>query len=218
MSITVLVMPYIFTRSSFSGVVFTETGQIGDTLGGITAPFIGIVSIFLLVKTLSEQQKFNQKQVEKDEFVFAETVSSNIIKACKTVKCTYYLKDVHKENTDNGTAVLIGLMGNADTADRTITADEFLKIHLDIMYIASLYSFWCENMAKSSLSHDMISGLHDAISNYIEPGLSYLRRYENNFIPLIGCSISDIAKSEATQMLDKVSSSVSLLKTLKSAK
>jgi hypothetical protein len=218
MGIIVLVMPYLFTRHSFIGVDFTETGQIGDTLGGITTPFIGIISIFLLVKTLSEQQKFNQKQVEKDDFVFAETVSSNIIKACKTIKCTYYLKDVHKENTDNGTAVLIGLMGNADTADRTITADEFLKIHLDIMYIASLYSFWCENMAKSSLSPEMINGLHNAINSYIGPGLSYLKRYENNNIPLIGCSISAIAKKQAKQMLNKVSSSLTLLKTLKPAK
>lgn len=108
MCIVVLVMPYIFTRSSFTGIEFTETGQIGDTLGGITAPFIGIVSIFLLVKTLSEQQKFNQKQVEKDDFVFAETISSNIIKACKTFNCTYALKNLDRNSTENGTAVLIG--------------------------------------------------------------------------------------------------------------
>lgn len=43
---------------------FNNTGQIGDTIGGVTAPFIGIISIILLVYTLREQIKFNKKQKE----------------------------------------------------------------------------------------------------------------------------------------------------------
>jgi hypothetical protein len=207
----VLVMPYLLTRSSVLGIVFTETGQIGDTLGGITAPFIGIFSIVVLVKTLSEQQKFNQKQVEKDDFVFAESISSDIVRACKTIKCTYYLKDANKESIDSGTAVLIGLCGAVDTADRVINVDEFLRIHIDTMYILSLYSFWCENVAMSSLSSEMTNGLHDAIYNYIKPVFSYLKRYENNFIPVIGGSISKYSKHQAQMMLEKVCASEELL-------
>jgi hypothetical protein len=73
-------------------------------------------------------------------------------------------------------------------------------------------------MAKSSLSPEMINGLHDAIRNYIEPGLSYLKRYENNYIPLIDYSISKTAKKQSKEMLGKVDSSLMLLKTLKSVK
>jgi hypothetical protein len=43
---------------------FIKTGQIGDTIGGTTAPIIGILSIFLLFYTLWEQIKFNKKQKE----------------------------------------------------------------------------------------------------------------------------------------------------------
>ncbi len=43
---------------------FTETGQIGDTIGGITAPIVGLLSIWLLYKTFGEQQKFNARQEE----------------------------------------------------------------------------------------------------------------------------------------------------------
>ena len=41
-----------------------DTGQIGDTIGGTTAPIVGIVSIVLLAYTLIEQLKFNAKQVD----------------------------------------------------------------------------------------------------------------------------------------------------------
>ena len=43
---------------------FTSTGSIGDTIGGITAPFIGLLSILLLWWTLKEQLAFNREQTK----------------------------------------------------------------------------------------------------------------------------------------------------------
>ncbi len=57
----IIVAPFLFTRD-FGWVSFVNTGQIGDTIGGITAPIIGILSIYLLYKTLLSQQEFNKKQ------------------------------------------------------------------------------------------------------------------------------------------------------------
>lgn len=39
-----------------------NTGYIGDTIGGTTAPTIGAISIFLLYKTLRDQQSFKEKE------------------------------------------------------------------------------------------------------------------------------------------------------------
>lgn len=62
--IATLLSPVLLTRDSFWGIFdFTETGQIGDTIGGITAPIVGLVSIILLYITLKEQQDFNAQQV-----------------------------------------------------------------------------------------------------------------------------------------------------------
>lgn len=44
-----------------------NTGYIGDTIGGTTAPTIGLISIFLLYKTLRDQQSFNEKQQKSIE-------------------------------------------------------------------------------------------------------------------------------------------------------
>lgn len=41
-----LILPLLITQ--FSIIDFTTTGQIGDTIGGITAPVIGLISAFII--------------------------------------------------------------------------------------------------------------------------------------------------------------------------
>ena len=63
--ITVIIAfaPFILTRSSICDMFdFSSTGEIGDTIGGTTAPIIGLISIILLYLTLQEQIKFNRSQ------------------------------------------------------------------------------------------------------------------------------------------------------------
>ena len=61
--LVIIVAPFILTRSGLQSMSFLSTGQIGDTIGGISSPIVGIVSIFLLAYTLIEQLDFNRKQV-----------------------------------------------------------------------------------------------------------------------------------------------------------
>lgn len=59
--------PLLLTRPYFgdwSFFDFSQTGQIGDTIGGITAPIVGLVSIFLLWLTFRAQLRFNENQEE----------------------------------------------------------------------------------------------------------------------------------------------------------
>lgn len=44
--VLILTLPYILTRNH-GWFDFTETGQIGDTIGGITAPFIAVCSAYI---------------------------------------------------------------------------------------------------------------------------------------------------------------------------
>lgn len=62
-----MVKPFLLLSSVLSILYiwkgdFETTGCIGDTIGGTTAPFIGLISIYYLYKTLKEQQQFNQMQ------------------------------------------------------------------------------------------------------------------------------------------------------------
>ncbi|PQA59181.1 putative phage abortive infection protein [Siphonobacter curvatus] len=62
----ILSMPYFLIKKSFiGGMDFTGTGQIGDTIGGITAPFIGIATSVLTFLAFFVQYKFNIQQNER---------------------------------------------------------------------------------------------------------------------------------------------------------
>lgn len=67
--IIVIALPILLTRTWGPDCLkFTEsTGWIGDTLGGITAPFIGFVNIILLIWTLHKQIDFNKKQLAEQK-------------------------------------------------------------------------------------------------------------------------------------------------------
>ncbi len=64
--VIVFFVPFFLTRTwGPECLKFTEsTGWIGDTLGGITAPFIGFINIILLIWTLQKQIEFNKKQLK----------------------------------------------------------------------------------------------------------------------------------------------------------
>lgn len=50
--------PWIFTRK-WNILDFTETGPIGDTIGGITAPFINVLNAVLIFLAFKEQKDAN---------------------------------------------------------------------------------------------------------------------------------------------------------------
>lgn len=65
----VLLAPFLFTRT-FGLIDFTETGTIGDTIGGITAPIIGLIGAVLVFLALKAQIQANilvQRQIENQE-------------------------------------------------------------------------------------------------------------------------------------------------------
>lgn len=64
--IWILFGPFLLTH--YSIIDFTKTGPIGDTIGGITAPVIGLFSILLLYITLIKQIEKNKSDTEEANF------------------------------------------------------------------------------------------------------------------------------------------------------
>ena len=59
---TILVAPIIFVLKGL--MTFIETGQIGDTIGGVTAPFINIGAALLVYLAFLEQKRSNDTQAK----------------------------------------------------------------------------------------------------------------------------------------------------------
>lgn len=63
--ILIFLMPLILTQGAFYSIFnFSETGPIGDTIGGITAPFIGLLGATLVYISFEEQRKANKIQID----------------------------------------------------------------------------------------------------------------------------------------------------------
>jgi len=59
-----VISPVLFTMlSHFECFDFTNTGQIGDTIGGLTSPIINLISAIIIYYSFNEQLKANQIQV-----------------------------------------------------------------------------------------------------------------------------------------------------------
>jgi hypothetical protein len=58
-SLLILTLPYFFTQL-YTGISFNDAGGIGDTIGGITAPFINIGAAILVYLSFKKQIKANQ--------------------------------------------------------------------------------------------------------------------------------------------------------------
>lgn len=109
--------PMIFTRPS-SNWNFTETGQIGDTLGGIMNPFIALAGVMMTFLAFYMQIRANKLQ--RDQFI----KSQNNINVDEKIDC-FYMLQLTKNDIDK---VLL------DVDRRVTTLNEFKQIQEENPY------------------------------------------------------------------------------------
>lgn len=101
--IIVLISPFVFTLPCFwERFNFTETGSIGSTIGGITAPFIGLLSAFLLYKTLIEHVRYNQRTfiLSLIESLNQQDSSFSVVYSVKSTEIAFSLRRLRSVVTD----------------------------------------------------------------------------------------------------------------------
>ena len=84
--IGIFIIPLLVTKCSIVSLEVEKPNEIGDTIGGILSPFIGLISAFLVYLTFREQIKanriiqkqFDELQIEKLELVEFKFVKSEI--------------------------------------------------------------------------------------------------------------------------------------------
>ncbi len=79
-----LFFPYWFTTRSWFGIDFSDSGPVGDTIGGILGPFIGIAAAILTflafwVQFKANEQQKNDLQIERFENKFYKGTSKNLL-------------------------------------------------------------------------------------------------------------------------------------------
>ncbi len=74
---------FLFTRPAiFPFLSLTDTGEIGDTIGGITSPVINLIAAYLVYVSFLAQVKANKKQLEISTKQF-ETLEKEILESSR---------------------------------------------------------------------------------------------------------------------------------------
>lgn len=108
--ISSFLLPYLITNLSVIPIDFSETGSVGDTIGGIMNPFISIAGIFItflafymqfrankLQRELFDMQLANEKHQFKDELTEQRNqFSRNLLE-----NQFYEMIKLHKENVND---------------------------------------------------------------------------------------------------------------------
>ncbi|NWF89929.1 MAG: putative phage abortive infection protein [Ignavibacteriaceae bacterium] len=220
----ILCLPFILTRRSLFGIDFSNSGQIGDTIGGIIGPFIAIIAAILTflafwiqyqanqiqIKNFDEQRKDIQIERFQNKFyellkLHRENVSDILNGSDKDVN---YFKESFDDLKNVHSTVEKNYIEN-EKANRGKNDNNSLELREKIISIA--YSiFWLGiDLESRKVIHDLFKKHFDPmfISKVFESFDDLLFRYgdykiKNTATPII--HYTDMSNNPRTIMLDRI--------------
>lgn len=151
------IAPFLFTRSGY--ISFAETGQIGDTIGGITAPIsslVGAVLLFLALKGQIAANKITQEQIRdhqleeqrKKEITYVSDLYKYFLNSIQAYETKYY----------KGHRAIMKVMNLLADSERSQAHDEgrlYYGTAAELYGILKLGKLFLEQVNKSELEqHD----------------------------------------------------------------
>jgi hypothetical protein len=125
--------PYLFTQfQTIQGIDFNKTGGIGDTIGGITAPFVNLFAAFLVYLALKEQIKANDIQINSlnEEKLRYENETKFNTAIAELNWCSDEYKEI-KFNNSNGLSAIDEVM-KLDSKDPAVKSNQ-LQVFQNIL-------------------------------------------------------------------------------------
>ena len=133
--ILILCLPLIFTLPTFSAIHFNDTGQIGETIGGIIAPFIAIIAAILTFAAFWIQYRANQIQIDN----FNEQRKDIQIERFESKY--YEMIKLHKENVNE-------IKTDGEILGRELFGDFFYEFYYMFYSIKNLISIYINTDKK----------------------------------------------------------------------
>lgn len=171
----IILAPSFFSGSTFTwlencfllrNVDFSNTGNIGDTIGGITAPFIGVLSIILLYITFREQRRFNKAQKLSDDWKILSEMQGVINKRIEDVEFDM----IWPNRASRGGSILgfwnIGMINTDKQPNHKVSSHELEKLRAEFTQISILCTLFDDINNQSSLPNEMKESFRNAVRNY----------------------------------------------------
>ena len=159
--------PIILTSHGFEYFNKTGTGQIGDTIGGTTAPFWGFLSVILLYITLKEQQRFNQMQKISSDLEVIMKLRDNISELSNNIEVKIINISLGSKRTFKGASYIEQLRSSINS-NNGIDEEDFDRLYKNAIEIAELCLLYYNMIIKSSLDDAVKDSFLRAISIHSE--------------------------------------------------
>lgn len=134
---------------------FRATGQIGDTIGGITAPIIGLVSAILIYLSFSAQVKANMIIQQESNFKYILDEFEKVKSSFKRVKYSYTGDEYMVESKPSAGHLAMERMVKDVYERQNILASQSFYVNDSLTkadYIFQGYSIFIEEVLSLNLS------------------------------------------------------------------
>ena len=171
--LAIVFAPYLLTSFGCDKLSFLNKEKIGDTIGGITSPIVGIVSIVLLAYTLIEQLNFNVQQVN--------------LQCQEQFKSTFFqLLQEQREITNSlfTTYEGVDLKNPAKTVKCKVGGQEFFRMGAYILknlFESMEYGHYCHSYDSDVIINQMMY-LDECSENYFEDKNGKLYSFDFNVL------------------------------------
>jgi len=185
----ILVIPFILTFPAIcSRLNFNVTGQIGDTIGGLTAPFIASIGAILVFIAFREQVRANAEQarvnleqarvndqirnLEKTKIVidsinWLRSDSFQITRTSQTFIAEFNGDNMCYEQLNKGSYLMYEFKNTFNYADGNITAGkEELKSKIGVLYRV-MFQIDLEKMLVPCVAYDRDGGRDTIVLEFI---------------------------------------------------
>ena len=177
----VIIAPAIFTSPSlYEWLNFTETGQIGDTIGGITSPFIGVLSIILLYLTLKEQTQFNKSQRIANNYDVLTKLRDEISDLSQNLQVSVVYQHQNRELYQGSSS--IDYLRCSVHPDNSIDENDFDNLYKGSIEIAELCFVFFDILLNSALERDLKRSFFHAVSIHSQHICHLFNMYNNREI------------------------------------
>lgn len=154
---TIIIILFCLLVTSACKSLFRCTGQIGDTIGGITAPILGLVNIVLLYITFRGQGQFNEEQSEFNNYTLLTNLQEKILDKLDNLTLTY---DSH---TYTG---FDEIYTNKDNLSK-INEQELIKFKSNLIYCHRLIRIFLLTNKKAPLKQGIKGTLYKMIEDIV---------------------------------------------------
>jgi hypothetical protein len=186
------ITPWLFTQKQFSILDFRDTGAIGDTIGGIMNPFIGLAGIIITFLAFYLQYKANQIQIvnfntqlAQDKTQFQKQLKEQEKKYLKNQIESQFFEMIrlHKENV-NEMSLTINRHLFFDTKEVTVFGRGVFRHFLnEINVIFTILKKNCQNQEKNYLIHlafhYFFQGLKRPLLNFPPQKKCFIKSFED---------------------------------------